>query len=169
MFFKKDIIRYKLFLSDTRLFITLDFINKKYTENIIYNKLLSDKLEANLEFVYKTAVAQILVSKGYKLFYYTIKRETSNRLYEVDFLISEGDKISPIEVKSGNYRQHKSQEVFCEKFSRRVKNKYVIHTKNYTFANGIHYLPVYMVPFFLTPEDLRYQGIKAHEYNMTVS
>ena len=23
-----------------------------------------------------------------------------------------------------------------------------IHTKNYAFANGIHFLPVYMVPFF---------------------
>ena len=77
-----------------------------------------------------------------------MKSETSNHRYEVDFLISEGDKISPIEAKSGNHRQHKSQEVFCEKFSRRVKNKYVIHTKDYAFANGIHYLPVYMVPFF---------------------
>lgn len=28
---------YKLFLSDTGLFITLAFINKKYTENVIYN------------------------------------------------------------------------------------------------------------------------------------
>ena len=63
-----------------------------------------------------------------------MKSENSNHLYEVDFLIYEGDKISPIEVKSGNYRQHKSQEVFCEKFSRRVKNKYVIHTKDYAFA-----------------------------------
>lgn len=110
--------------------------------------MLSDKLEANFGYVYENAIAQMLVSKGYKLFYYTMKSETSNHLYEVDFLISEGDKISHIEVKSCNYRQHKSLEVFCEKFSRRVKNKYVIHTKNYAFANGIHFLPVYMVPFF---------------------
>lgn len=110
--------------------------------------MLSDKLEANFGYVYENAIAQMLVSKGYKLFYYTMKSETSNHLYEVDFLISEGDKISPIEVKSYNYRQHKSLEVFCEKFSRRVKNKYVIPTKDYAFANGIHFLPVYMVPFF---------------------
>ena len=84
--------------------------------------MLSDKLEANLGYVYENAIAQMLASKGYKLFYYTMKSETSNHLYEVDFLISEGDKISPIEVKSCNYRQHKSLEVFCEKFSRRVKN-----------------------------------------------
>lgn len=144
---EKDINRYKLFLSDTGLFITLAFIDKKYTENIIYNKLLSDKLEANLGYVYENAVAQMLVSKGNKLFYYTMKSETSNHLYEVDFLLSEGDKISPVEVKSGNYRQHKSLDVFCNKFSSRIKNKYVIHTKDYAFVNGIHYLPVYMVPF----------------------
>ena len=110
--------------------------------------MLSDKHEANLGYVYENAIAQMLVSKGYKLFYYTMKSETSNHLYEVDFLISEGDKISPIEVKSCNYRQHKSLEVFCEKFSRRVENKYVIPTKDYAFSNGIHFLPVYMVPFF---------------------
>ncbi len=32
-----DDSRYKLFLSDTGLFITLAFINMKYTENVIYN------------------------------------------------------------------------------------------------------------------------------------
>lgn len=77
-----------------------------------------------------------------------MKSENSNHLYEVDFLISEGDKISPVEVKSGNYRQHKSQEVFCEKFSRRVKNKYVIHTKDYAFAmEYITFLYIWF-PFF---------------------
>lgn len=56
-----DDSRYKLFLSDTGLFITLAFINKKYTENVIYNKLFSDKLEANLGYVYENAIAQMLV------------------------------------------------------------------------------------------------------------
>lgn len=32
-----DDSRHKLFLSDTGLFITLAFIDKKYTENVIYN------------------------------------------------------------------------------------------------------------------------------------
>lgn len=47
--------------------------------------MLSDKLEANFGYVYENAIAQMLVSKGYKLFYYTMKSETSNHLYEVDF------------------------------------------------------------------------------------
>ena len=92
-------------------------------------------------------VAQILTARGNNLFYYTMGSETSNHLYEIDFLLSQGDKINPIEVKSGNYRGHKSLDVFCDKFSSRIKDKYVIHTKDYTWKNGVHYLPIYMAPF----------------------
>ena len=86
----------------------------------IYNKLLSDKLDANLGYVYENVVAQMLIAKGDNLFYYTMESETSNHLYEIDFVTSVGDKISPLEVKSGNYRTHKSLDVFCDKFSNRV-------------------------------------------------
>lgn len=147
MSLEKDIGRYKLFTSDVGLFVTLVFKDKKYTENVIYNKLLSDKLDVNLGYVYENIVAQILIAEGNNLFYYTMKSETSNHLYEIDFLISVGDKICPIEVKSGNYRVHKSLDVFCKKFSNRVRDKYVVHTKDYKWENGIHYIPVYMVPF----------------------
>ena len=58
-----------------------------------------------------------------------------------------GDKINPIEVKSGNYRGHKSLDMFCDKYSSRIRDKYVVHTKDYKWENGIHYLPVYMIPF----------------------
>ena len=143
----KDSGRYKLFLSDVGLFVTLAFKDKNYTENVIYNKLLSDKLEVNLGYVYENVVAQMLIAKGNNLFYYTMGSETSHRLYEIDFLISVGDKICPIEVKSGNYRSHKSLDVFCDKFSSRIRDKYVVHTKDYKWENGINYLPVYMVPF----------------------
>ena len=144
---EKDAGRYKLFTSDVGLFVTLAFRDKKYTENIIYNKLLSDKLEANLGYVYENAVAQMLTAKGNKLFYYTMGSETSNHLHEIDFLISIGDKICPVEVKSGNYRNHKSLDNFCRKFSSRIRDKYVVHTKDYKGENGINYIPVYMVPF----------------------
>ena len=88
---KKAAGRYKLFNSDVGLFITLAFKDKKYTENIIYNKLLSDKLDVNLGYVYENVVAQMLIAKGNNLFYYTMKSETSNHLYEIDFLTSVKD------------------------------------------------------------------------------
>ena len=147
MALEKDIGRYKLFTSDIGLFITLAFKDKKYTENVIYNKLLFDKLETNLGYIYENVVAQMLVAKGDNLFYYTMNSETSNHLHEIDFLISVSDKICPIEVKSGNYRGHKSLDVFCDKFSSRIRDRYVVHTKDYKWENGITYIPVYMVPF----------------------
>ena len=143
----KDNSRYKLFASDVGLFVTLAFKDKDYTENVIYNKLLSDKLDANLGYVYENVVAQILLAKGNNLFYCTMESDTSHHLYEIDFLISQGDKISPIEVKSGNYHSHKSLDVFCDKFSRRIRDKYVVHTKDYKWEKGVHYIPVYMLPF----------------------
>ncbi len=147
MALEKDSERYKLFTSDVGLFITLAFKDKNYTENVIYNKLLSDKLEANLGYVYENAVAQMLLVKGNNLFYYTMESDTSNHLHEIDFLISKGSKICPMEVKSGNYRSHKSMDAFCERFSSRIGDKYVVHTKDYKWENGIHYIPVYMIPF----------------------
>ena len=147
MSLEKDAGRYKLFLSDVGLFITLAFKDKNYTENVIYNKLLSDKLEANLGYVYENVVAQILKTKGNNLFYYTMENTTANRLYEIDFLISVKDKICPIEVKSGNYRCHKSLDIFSDKFRSRISDKFVVHTKDYKWENGIHYIPVYMLPF----------------------
>ena len=147
MALEKDVGRYKLFTSDVGLFVTLAFRDKNYVENIIYNKLLSDKLEANLGYVYENAVAQILVAKGNNLFYYTMGNSLSNHLYEIDFLISTGNKVCPIEVKSGNYRCHKSLDQFCDKFRSRIGNKYLVHTKDYKWENGINYIPVYMLPF----------------------
>lgn len=147
MSLEKDIDCYKLFISDTGLFITLVYRDKDFTENVIYNKLLSDKLDTNLGYIYENAVAQMLTVKGNNLFYYTFGSETSNHLYEIDFLLSSGNKICPMEVKSGNYRSHTSLDLFCDKYSKRIKEKYVVHTKDYKWENGISYIPVYMVPF----------------------
>lgn len=147
MSLEKDINRYKLFLSDVGLFITLIFKDKDFTENIIYNKLLSNILDTNLGYVYENVVAQMLMAKGNNLFYYTMNSDNSNHLYEIDFLFSKGNKICPIEVKSGNYRSHKSLNLFCDKVSNRIKDKYVVHTKDYKSENGIQYIPIYMIPF----------------------
>ena len=147
MALEKDTERFKLFTSDIGLFITLSYKDKDFTENLIYDKLLSDKLDANLEYVYENAVAQILVAKGNNLFYYTEKSETSNHLHEIDFLLSSGTKICPIEVKSGNYKTFKSFDDFCNKFSSRIGEKYIVHTKDYKRENGVTFIPVYMLPF----------------------
>ena len=77
----KDLRRFKLFLSDTGLFTTLVFKDKNFTENIIYEKLLSEKLSVNLGYVYENVVAQILSTNGHALYYYTFLNEKQFKIY----------------------------------------------------------------------------------------
>ena len=135
---------FKMYASDTGLFVTLAFKDSDITENIIYNKLLNDKLSTNLGYVYENVIAQMLRATGKKLFYHTIPYAEGKKYYEVDFVIPDKHKISPIEVKSSGYRTHKSLDEFCSKFSDRIMNKYLIYTKDYKKENGIEYIPVYM-------------------------
>lgn len=142
----KNIYRYKMFVADTGLFVTLAFRDKSFTENVIYSKLLSDKLEANLGYVYENLIAQMLRATGDELFYHTIPND-NNHNYEIDFLISRGSKLCPIEVKSSGYKTHKSLDVFCEKYSSRVGEHYLVYTKDYQKEGATTYLPVYFTPF----------------------
>lgn len=142
-----DINKYKMFVCDTGLFVTLAFKDKEFTENIIYQKLLSDKLDANLGYVYENVVAQMLKAKGDNLFYYTFPTESGNHNYEIDFILSRNSKICPIEVKSSSYKRHVSMDSFCEKFSGRINEKYLIYTKDLKKEGDITYLPVYMTQF----------------------
>ena len=138
---------YKMFIGDTGLFVTLAFWDKDVTENVIYEKLLSDKLSANLGYVYENMVAQMLTATGNKLFYHTWPTENSNHNYEVDFLLSRGSKIWPIEVKSSGYKTHASLDAFCKKFSDRISNRYLIYTKDFKKDEATTLLPVFMTVF----------------------
>ena len=66
-----DLEKFKLYLADTGLFVTLMFKDAAFTENIVYEKLLADKLPVNLGMVYENVVAQELTADGYGLFYHT--------------------------------------------------------------------------------------------------
>lgn len=138
---------FKMYTSDTGLFVTLAFMDSEITENVIYEKLLNDKLSTNLGYVYENVIAQMLKTSGKNLFYHTIPYAEGKKYYEIDFLVTDKHKISPVEVKSSGYKTHKSLDVFCEKFSERVKSKYVIYTKDYKRENGVEYVPVYMTMF----------------------
>ena len=138
---------FKLFIADTGLFITQIFKDKDFTENIIYEKLLSNKLPTNLGYVYENMVAQILKASGHELFYYTIYNPSTKRNYEVDFLLTNRHKICPIEVKSSGYGTHKSLDIFCQKYSTRVSDKYLVYTKDLKIKEDILMIPIYMLPF----------------------
>jgi predicted AAA+ superfamily ATPase len=142
----KDRSKFKIFCADTGIFVTLAFWDKDHTENIIYQKLLNDKLSTNLGYVYENMIAQILAASGNKLFYYTWPKDQTHN-YEIDFLLSRGAKLHPIEVKSSGYKSHKSLDVFCQKYSHVVDRSYLIYTKDLKKEEETLLVPVYMTPF----------------------
>lgn len=143
----KDLTKFKLYMGDTGLFVTLMFKDKDFTENTIYEKLLNDNLSANLGYLYENAVAQILTATGNELFYYTFPNVTQKKNYEIDFILAKKNKICPIEVKSSNYKKHASIDEFYKKFSSRILQRYIIHTKDLSKDADILCLPIYLAQF----------------------
>lgn len=143
----KDLENFKLFVCDTGLFTTMLFMDKDFTDNIIYEKLLSDKLSVNLGYLYENVVAQILKANGNSLFYYTFLDEKSRHNFEIDFLLARNNKVCPIEIKSSGYKTHASLDAFSEKYSSRILNKYLVYTKDLGKDKDVFSIPVYMTMF----------------------
>ena len=145
----KDFDRYKLYISDTGLFVTLMFIDRPSAENEIYAKLLSDKLPANLGYLYENLVAQIITASGRELYYSTWEKEGSTHYYEVDFLISKGSKITAIEVKSSGVGKHESILEFAKKNSKHIKELYLLSQKDISKEGVLKLRPIYLAPFIV--------------------
>ncbi len=145
----KDFDSYKLYLSDTGLFITLMFIDRPVIENDVYAKLLSDKLPANLGYLYENLIAQMITAAGRELYYHTWEKDKSTHYYEVDFLISEGSKVNAFEIKSSGAGKHESIKQFYKKFSKNVNKIYLISQKDIGKEENLMLKPFYLMPFLI--------------------
>ncbi|MCI6035323.1 MAG: AAA family ATPase [Firmicutes bacterium] len=143
----KDLERFKLFTADIGLFVTLAFKDRSFTENAIYSRLLNDTLQANLGYLYENVIAQTLATNGHELYYHTFLNAKTRHNYEIDFLITEKNKICPIEVKSSGYKSHASIDAFSQKFSSKIIRKIMLYTKDYMRDGDMEYIPVYMAQF----------------------
>lgn len=143
----KDLSSYKLYIADTGLFVTLMFIDRPATENEIYAKLLADKLPANLGYLYENLVAQMITSTGRELYYHTWEKKGSTHYYKIDFLISNGSKVSAIEVKSAGAGKHESLLEFRKKYSKNIKNSYIVSQKDIDKKEELKFMPVYLTTF----------------------
>lgn len=140
----EDRSRMKIYVGDTGLMVTLAFWDKSFAENVLYDKLLADRVPANMGYIYENLAAQMLRSSGNSLYFYTWAKDERHN-YEVDFLLSRGVKICPIEVKSASYKSHVSLDTFCQKFSSRIGSRYVVCTKDFRREGETTILPIYMV------------------------
>lgn len=138
----------KCYMADTGLLVTHTFMDTAYTDNELYKAILFDRLDVNEGMLMENIVAQTLRRTGHKLYFYS-RSDSRNRInhMEIDFLIIEGKKISPIEVKSGNYRSHASLDKFRKKFTSKVGTPYILYPKDVMEKDGIWHLPLYMAMF----------------------
>lgn len=135
----------KSYMADTGLLVTHTFGDQKFTDNELYRAILFDKLNINEGMLMENVVAQMLRKRRERLYFYS-RSDSQNREnhMEIDFLIAEGKKIAPVEVKSGDYRSHSSLDKFKKHFSSIVGNSYILYTKDVIIKDGIIHLPLYM-------------------------
>ena len=135
----------KCYMADTGLLVTHTFKDSNFTDNELYKAILFDRMNINEGMLIENVVAQMLRHKRERLYFYSRSdnHERENQM-EIDFLIADGKKISPVEVKSGNYRSHSSLDKFRKRFSAVVGNSYILYTKDVMVKDGIVHLPLYM-------------------------
>lgn len=138
----------KLYMADTGLLVSHAFRDNEYIDNELYRAILLDKLSVNEGMLMENAVAQMLRANGHRLFFYS-RADSNNRAktMEIDFLISRGRKICPIEVKSSVYKAHSSLDKFMKKFRGKLGEAYILYAKDVMVKDDVIHLPLYMAMF----------------------
>ncbi len=143
----KDFDSYKLYLADTGLFTTMLFNDKSQIYADIYIKLMGDKLDANLGYLYENLIAQEIAASGHELYYHTWQKPNSSHYYEIDFLLSQKTKLVPIEVKSSSIQHHQSITEFAKKYSDRTGEQFLLSQKDVGNEDQLRLEPIYMIPY----------------------
>lgn len=146
----KDLDKFKLYILDIGLFTTMLFNDKNLVSENIYNKLLSNKLDANLGYLYENAVAQIIAANDRKLYYHTWYDKDKRSSYEVDFLTSDNNKIIPIEVKSSDVNNHSSINKFSNKYSSCISRRILFSQNDIGHDNMLELIPIYLAPIVIS-------------------
>ena len=146
-----DRSNFKLYMGDTGLLVTRIMMNQDETDEDLYKALVIEDLGINQGMIIENMVAQMLRASGHNLYFheYLYQPEGNERQkkYEIDFLTIKKKKICPIEVKSSNYKSHKSFDYLIKKYQVKMEDRYIIYTKDIKYEDGITYIPVYMTMF----------------------
>jgi len=146
-----DRSNFKLYMGDTGLLVTQIMKNRDETDEDLYRALIFGDIGINQGMILENMAAQMLRASGHKLYFheYLFKPEgnETEKKYEIDFVTVKKRKICPIEVKSSNYRSHKSFDYLIKKYQLRMEDRYIVYTKDLKYEEGITYIPVYMTMF----------------------
>ena len=135
---------FKLFFADTGLFTALIFEEEKNMKESIYKKLVFSKLDANFGMLYENVIAQILVSNGFKPYFYEWNEIVceKKKYYEIDFLVTRNMSPLPIEVKKAKNFETSSLDRFIDKY--KMKESIILSSKSMKKEDKKVFLPLYM-------------------------
>ena len=139
--------KFKMYMGDTGLLISLILNVEKENANTLYKAIISGDLSINEGIIFENMVAQMLRTNNHQLYFHEFYTKASTKKYEIDFLLVKGKRFAPIEVKSSNYKCHKSFDYFKEKYKLKLRDKYIIYTKDLNYVDDIMYIPIYMTMF----------------------
>ena len=146
-----DRSNFKLYMGDTGLLVTQIMKNRDEADEDLYKALIIDDLGINQGMILENMVAQMLRAAGHGLYFheylYAPDGSEKEKKYEIDFITVKKKKICPIEVKSSNYKSHKSFDYLIKKYQLKMEDRYIIYTKDLKYEDGITYIPVYMTMF----------------------
>ncbi len=138
----------KCYMADTGLLLTLA-TGEKYLESELYKSFILGKLAINKGMMVENLVSQMLLSNDHDLRFYeiTLEENEKKKKYEVDFLIKQRDKVTPIEVKSGKANYHPSLDMFIKKYKDRINKPIVLTKGDLQDTSDYLYLPLAMAMF----------------------
>ena len=131
---------FKCYSLDTGLLLSQAMSGGTDPDGRLLRGVLYDKLGLNEGMFFENYVAQALRAGGHDLFFHAISKPK----IEIDFLIRNGIKICPIEVKSSGYHTHASIDWLKEHHRKSVGDAYVLCTGDYEKDDTVTYLPFYM-------------------------
>lgn len=127
---------FKVYLLDTGLLCAL------WNDNIQL-KVMQGEIDINEGALTENFVAAELRKHGWKLHYYDRKSRQ-----ELDFLLAENNKVTIVEVKSGDeYQRHASVDTALREQSEKIGKVMVMSKFNLENTENILYVPLYMAAF----------------------
>lgn len=128
---------FKLFMNDTGLLCAMGM------ENVQFDILQGD-MAVNMGGILENVFAQILKANGFALRYLNKKS-----VGELDFVVQRGNKIVPVEIKSGkDYKKHAALDKALSVEEWALEQGVVFCSGNIETNGRILYLPWYMAMFF---------------------
>ena len=127
---------FKLFFSDVGL------LTSRYSNQVKMSILNKDKA-INNGALFENVVAQELLAKGHKEYYFNSKKQG-----ELDFVIELDGKVVPLEIKSGkDYKRHSALNNVLECEEYQISEGYIFSEGNVETVGRKVYMPIYMIMF----------------------